>query len=1520
MLFNLDAEAQIGIIVNKNLYPFVNRSVDNYIKDLGAIEGHEVWTNRDDFSNDNNIEGMKGQIQEWYTENDIEGVILIGDLPIAEYETENDFGKYGYAKFPCDLYFMDLDGQWLDNVQDGGWSGNAKTGVFDDHQGNREMEIWVSRISASILNGLGDEQAIINRYFDRVRDRMRGNDPLPSKALHFCNDQEWPGCYDWGGYGTLGYASGEITDYRRTFATGFQDTPENWKNALREGVEYAAIFEHSSASSHSLTGGGFYSDTYLSMAREPEGITNARFYNLFACSNSRYTSYNNLGGLYALGQNGLLSIGSTKTGAMLGYEYFNRPLSQDSTFGEAFRQWVNDYVIGYWSQGMVEWHYGMCLQGVGNLKLSKYSPFDYADIGNPAIEGSVSSDNGLFTIEAGGRDIWGTSDQFFYIHNTVEGDFEAVAQVYGLSPSDAWAKAGVMVRGSLDANAQHASTFVTATRGVSFQRRPVAGERSYSTTIGDIGAPLWVKIKREGDVFSSYYAGESGDWIELGSATVSMGKEVYVGMAVTSHNVDIPTTAKIGDFSIVQDFVIMASAGEGGTISPDGEFWTQTGDNVQFTMTPEEGYRIVAVWVDGQNIGSLETYTFTNIHANHSIEVTFEEIVYHSIMAVAGPGGSVSPSGEVMVEDGQDAFFSITPDSGYFISSVVVDGSDYGVTWSYTFEKVDSDHSIEASFVRGETLSGMVTLQGMPVEDVEIVAYGSAESYYGYTGSDGYYEILLPAGVYTVEANHWPYISAPEQVIVPLNSQNVDFELIEPVEINLSNLDIKLEPGESTTVTLKIQNNQSKDYPFSILTPSTYHVRFSGEDGGPSYQWTDISGTGQLLAAVSGMDDGSEGQTLSFEFPFYGKGYSEIFVGSNGALSFSEEANLLSSCMFPCEYATPNLVAGLLFDLNPGESGSIYFQDFGDRAIVQYENVKKFGDDFFYTFQIVLHANGDVFFYYKDVENIPNDFIAGIQNAALDNGLNVFFNEAGRIQNGMAVAITAANDWLSAAQRTGIVPPNSTLSIDIDLDAEGLGLGVFHKNYLVIKENNSSPPTFDIGKKGETPPTVDDVSQPAVGNPYNRGVPVTLTVSASYDHFETNGSFEMGSDEWKLPNSHFTVTSEEAALGESSLRYEGVGTNGAVKQTIGLDPDTNYMLMVSMKVASGSTGHIVFDTNDRFDDSCQFVASSRQAGEWIHFAGVFKSGSFDSVTLRAFSTPSFNGVGYFDNVVLIKQPVLNGSFERGLEEWSIQSENYSVSQEESSQGEKSLRYEGIGTGGTANQTITIEPNTYYSLKVSMKLASGSAGSLVFDTDDRFDDTCQFLVNTSDAGKWLHFSGEFYSEWETELKLRAFVTGSFSGVGYFDNVVLEKKRVPNGSFEHGTDFWNVPNDDFSTAKAYSVDGDYSLRYQFSGASRTVKQTVGIEPNADFLLSVSMRMETGSTGKMVFDTFDRFDETCQFVVSPKQAGQWIHFSCYFNSGSETELTLRAFATESSSGVGYFDSIRLTKVGHIPGSLGL
>ena len=163
------------------------------------------------------------------------------------------------------------------------------------------------------------------------------------------------------------------------------------------------------------------------------------------------------------------------------------------------------------------------------------SPWQSSDIGAVGATGGVTQTNGTFTVIGSGADIWDAADEFRYVYQTASGDCEMVARVASVQNTNAWAKAGVMIRESLNANSSHATVVVTPGNGVSFQRRASTGGSSSDTTTWGLSAPYWVRIVRSGGTFTAYRSTDGTSWTTIGSQTISMSTTVYIGLAVTSH-------------------------------------------------------------------------------------------------------------------------------------------------------------------------------------------------------------------------------------------------------------------------------------------------------------------------------------------------------------------------------------------------------------------------------------------------------------------------------------------------------------------------------------------------------------------------------------------------------------------------------------------------------------------------------------------------------------------------------------------------------------------------------------------------------------------------------------------------------------------------------------------------------------------------------------------------------------------------------------------------------------------------
>ena len=146
---------------------------------------------------------------------------------------------------------------------------------------------------------------------------------------------------------------------------------------------------------------------------------------------------------------------------------------------------------------------------------------------------------------AEGADIGGTSDQFHFAWKEASGAVEIVAKVESIQNTNSDAKAGVMIRNTLDADSALAMVAVTPGSGVWFGYRNGAGQAMTDTTQAGITAPQWVKLERTiGGLVRAHYSADGATWTQLGTtSTVTMNLPMYVGLAVTSSSPGVATEA-----------------------------------------------------------------------------------------------------------------------------------------------------------------------------------------------------------------------------------------------------------------------------------------------------------------------------------------------------------------------------------------------------------------------------------------------------------------------------------------------------------------------------------------------------------------------------------------------------------------------------------------------------------------------------------------------------------------------------------------------------------------------------------------------------------------------------------------------------------------------------------------------------------------------------------------------------------------------------------------------------------------
>ena len=159
-----------------------------------------------------------------------------------------------------------------------------------------------------------------------------------------------------------------------------------------------------------------------------------------------------------------------------------------------------------------------------------------ADIGSTGVTGTQSLTSGTWTVQGGGGDIWSTADAFHFVWQTLPTDGSIVARAISQTNTSPWAKAGVMLRSSIDPGSPYYAAFVTPGNGIAIQwRTTLAGTSSQLLAAG--GPPVFLGVSMSGGTATAYTSPDGISWIAVPGSAVSVGLSgpVLAGLAVTSH-------------------------------------------------------------------------------------------------------------------------------------------------------------------------------------------------------------------------------------------------------------------------------------------------------------------------------------------------------------------------------------------------------------------------------------------------------------------------------------------------------------------------------------------------------------------------------------------------------------------------------------------------------------------------------------------------------------------------------------------------------------------------------------------------------------------------------------------------------------------------------------------------------------------------------------------------------------------------------------------------------------------------
>ena len=264
--------------------------------------------------------------------------------------------------------------------------------------------------------------------------------------------------------------------------------------------------------------------------------------------------------------------------------------------------------------------------------------------------------------------------------------------------------------------------------------------------------------------------------------------------------------------------------------------------------------------------------------------------------------------------------------------------------------------------------------------------------------------------------------------------------------------------------------------PFDGGTDNVYGYVWidSDEEGGPVYSFMDISETGVDITSFLDLG-GSAFAEISFPFEFYGTTYNEFTIYSTGFIAFEPvQGSIFFNTPLPQQDAVNNIIAPLWQNFNPKAFGAAHYQEMEDRVIVQWTDVTEsiFGNPSkSATFQVVLYADGNIDFYYEDIETYDklDQATVGIENADGSDGIQVAFNEE-YLKDKLAIRFIKPERPLTTfitdiSSVSGVIAAGGSKDLTVTLDARGLEEGTYFDDLLVSSnspDKSASTVEFDL--------------------------------------------------------------------------------------------------------------------------------------------------------------------------------------------------------------------------------------------------------------------------------------------------------------------------------------------------------------------------------------------------------------------------------------------------------------------------
>jgi regulation of enolase protein 1 (concanavalin A-like superfamily) len=310
-------------------------------------------------------------------------------------------------------------------------------------------------------------------------------------------------------------------------------------------------------------------------------------------------------------------------------------------------------------------HVGLTAGGSGTLQ----SPWNHIDIGNTGYQGDATFDGlDTFTLRGGGADIWGTADAFQFLYQPLVGDGAVQGRVASETNVNGWAKAGSMIRETLNANSAHGMAMVSPSNGLVFQGRTTTGSGSFGQPGLGGQAPVWTKVERRGEMIIGWKSDDGATWDWLGSQRIPMTAQVYAGMIVTAHD-----NTKLGEATF--DSVQVIPGRENPLPAPWNEKLIGTPGFGGWVSYANSAFQLFSGAGDAWSTADQGEFVYQALNGDGAVALRVDSLLNSNPWAKVG----------VMMRESLDVnakniFWAVTPSNGVIVQKRIATG---GATTSY---------------------------------------------------------------------------------------------------------------------------------------------------------------------------------------------------------------------------------------------------------------------------------------------------------------------------------------------------------------------------------------------------------------------------------------------------------------------------------------------------------------------------------------------------------------------------------------------------------------------------------------------------------------------------------------------------------------------------------------------------------------------------------------------------------------------------------------------------------------------